>query len=84
MTAVKVEFLIKELSARVDELEVNNKALKHALTATFACLPSEITRETKGILREWYELSVKDAPASVVDFFDKSLKEIETVVGSLK
>ncbi|EJA4670684.1 hypothetical protein MVR12_005713 [Escherichia coli] len=84
MSAVTVDLLIKELSARVDELEANNTALKHAFTATFSCLPAEVTQQTREILREWYELSVKGAPASVVDSFDKSLKEIETVVGSLK
>ncbi|VDZ84361.1 hypothetical protein U0026_16820 [Kluyvera intermedia] len=84
MSEVKVEYLVKELSARVDELETKNNALKAVLMATIAHLPAEVTQQARAVLKESYELSVNGAPDSLVDSFDKRQKEIESVVGSLK
>ncbi|MCT4708815.1 hypothetical protein MUA04_01010 [Enterobacteriaceae bacterium H11S18] len=86
MSDIKVEYLVKELSARVDELEASNKALQRVLAATFSSLSSDSVQKVKQSLLEWSELSEKSVAASASDAhsFQKTLKEIEIVVGALK
>lgn len=80
MAEVKTELLIKELSARVDELEDKNAALKYLLIAMFASCTPEQSQQLRGHLSEWKRLNSDQMP----DFLHRRLKEIESVVGELK
>ncbi|WP_131632008.1 hypothetical protein [Enterobacter kobei] len=80
MSEVKTELLVKELSARVDELEDKNSALKLLLAAMFALSTPEQSQQLTAYLSEWKRLNSGQTPHSV----SRRLKEIESVVGELR
>ena len=80
MSEVKTELLVKELSARVDELEDKNAALKLLLAAMFASSTPEQSQQLTAYLSEWKRLNSGQTPDSV----SSRLKEIESIVGELR
>lgn len=83
MADVKAEYLVKELSARVDDLEVQNSAFKAILIATLSFLPKGQIADIRSVLKESHELSIRGGPASLAASLDKRQIEIEKIVGQL-
>lgn len=83
MSDVSPELLIKELSARLEELETKNKAHEIILNT----LVVSFTREQKNVLisnlKSKFDLAINQGALGLRETFESQKKAVESVVGRL-
>lgn len=83
MSDVSAELLIKELSARFDALETQQKAMNAIVSTLATTLPREQKNLLKQALKEKFDLAINHGAPGLKPSFESQKKAVESVVGSL-
>ncbi len=83
MSDVSANLLIKELNARFDALETQQKAMNIIVSTLATALPREQKNLLKQALKEKFDLAINHGAPGLKSTFESQKKAVESVVGSL-